>query len=136
MSFLLGMALAGAAAIGPADNATGRWATETKHGIVEVTACGPSICGHLLESDAIRADADARDTKNKDEAQRTRRLKGLLILSGFTARDGAWTGGTIYNGDDGGTYNATVTPIDRDHLKVRGCIVWPLCKSQTWTRVR
>jgi uncharacterized protein (DUF2147 family) len=135
MSFLLGMALAGAAAIGPGDNATGRWMTETKHGIVEVTMCGTSICGHLVESDAIRADPDARDTKNKEEGQRSRRLKGLLILQGFTAKDGGWAGGTIYNGDDGGTYNATVTQIDRDHLKVRGCIVWPLCKSQTWTRL-
>ncbi len=41
-----------------------------------------------------------------------------------------------YNGDDGGTYKATITPIDADHLKVRGCIVWPLCKTQTWMRVR
>jgi uncharacterized protein (DUF2147 family) len=45
-------------------------------------------------------------------------------------------GGTIYNADDGGTYQATVTPEGRDVLKVKGCIVWPLCKSQTWKRLR
>jgi len=38
--------------------------------------------------------------------------------------------------DDGKTYKATVTPIDANTLKVRGCIFVPLCKTQTWTRVR
>jgi uncharacterized protein (DUF2147 family) len=77
-----------------------------------------------------------RDIKNKDTALRGRRLMYLQILGGFTRGSGEWTGGTIYNGDDGGTYKATVTPIDADHLKVKGCIIWPLCKSQTWTRIR
>lgn len=60
----------------------------------------------------------------------------MQILGGFARGDGVWTGGTIYKADDGGTYKATVTPLDADHLQVKGCIVWPLCKSQTWTRLR
>ena len=127
-------AVASAAPAGP--DVTGRWQTPTRHGIVEVTRCGGSICGRLVESDAIRANADARDTHNKDEAQRGRRLKGLLMLGGFTADENAWTGGSVYNGEDGGTYHATVTPVDQDHIKVKGCIIWPLCKSQTWIRLR
>ena len=62
--------------------------------------------------------------------------QGAASLWWNPASIGGMTGGAIYNGDDGGTYKATITPIDADHLKVRGCIVWPLCKSQTWTRVR
>ena len=38
--------------------------------------------------------------------------------------------------DDGKTYKAKVTPIDANTLKVRGCVFVPLCKTQTWTRVR
>ena len=64
------------------------------------------------------------------------RLAGIQMLSGFTRGSGEWTGGTIYNADDGGTYKATVTPTDAEHIKVKGCIVWPLCKTQTWTRIR
>ena len=124
-----------AAALSP-DAAVGRWKTETRNGIVEIAPCGGSICGKLVSSDGLRANPDLRDVKNKDATLQARKLMGVQILGGF-ARDGAsWSGGTIYNGDDGGTYKATVTPIDADHLKVRGCIVWPLCKTQSWTRVR
>lgn len=130
---ILLMALA-AAATSP-DSAIGRWKTETKNGVVEVARCGGSICGTLISSDGIRANPDLRDINNKDNALRGRKLAGLQILSGFARGSDGWTGGAIYNGDDGGTYKATVTPIDADHLKVKGCIIWPLCKSQTWTRL-
>ena len=132
--FIMLAALA-SAAVNP-DVALGRWRTETKNGIVEVERCGGSICGKLVGSDGLKANPNLLDTRNKDASLHGRRLMGLQILSGFTRGDGQWTGGTIYNGDDGGTYKATVTPTDADHLKVRGCIIWPLCKSQTWTRIR
>jgi uncharacterized protein (DUF2147 family) len=127
--------LAAAAAVSP-DAAIGRWRTETRNGIVEVERCGASICGKLVSSDGLRTNPNMLDINNKDAALRGRRLKDLQVLGGFTRSGGNWTGGTIYNGEDGGTYKATVTPIDADHLKVKGCIIWPLCKSQTWTRIR
>lgn len=119
----------------PAD-AIGRWQTETRHGVVEISACGPSICGKLVESDALRTNPQTRDDKNKDPGQRNRLLKGLAILQGFHLKDNAWTGGTIYNAEDGGTYQATLTLQDHDSLRVKGCIVWPLCKSQMWKRIK
>ena len=125
-----------AAATRSPDQASGRWRAETKNGIVEVARCGGSICGTLVTSDGLKAEPDLRDTHNKDAALRGRRLVGLQLLGGFTRGAGEWTGGTIYKADDGNTYKATVTPIDPDHLQVKGCIIWPLCKSQTWTRVR
>lgn len=126
---------AAAAALSP-DAAIGRWKTETKNGIVEIERCGASVCGKLTSSDGIRANPDLRDTKNKDSSLQSRKLAGIQLVGGFTRSADAWTGGTIYNPDDGGTYKATITPADADHLKVKGCIVWPLCKTQTWTRVR
>jgi uncharacterized protein (DUF2147 family) len=137
MMVILGLlgSLASATAV-PATEATGRWQTETRHGIVEIAPCGPSICGRLVESDSLRTNPQLRDEKNRDTAQRTRLLKGLTLLQGFTQKDGAWTGGTIYNADDGGTYQATLTLQDHDTLRVKGCIVWPLCKSQTWKRIK
>jgi uncharacterized protein (DUF2147 family) len=124
------------AAAPPADSAVGLWRTETRNGIVQIQRCGPSICGRLMTSDHLRTDPTLKDVKNKDASLRNRPLKGLMLLSGFTADDGAWTGGSIYNADDGKTYNATVTPISATQLKVRGCVFVPLCKTQTWTRVR
>jgi uncharacterized protein (DUF2147 family) len=132
---MIGLSMLAAAAAMSPDAAVGRWRTETRNGIVEVERCGASICGRLVSSDGLRTNPNMLDINNKDTALRGRRLMNLQLLGGFTRGNGEWTGGTIYNGEDGGTYKATVTPIDADHLKVKGCIIWPLCKSQTWTRI-
>lgn len=117
------------------DLAIGKWRTPSKHGIVDIARCGGSICGRLIESDNIRTNPDLRDVNNKDATKRNRKLKDLQIVGGFARGSDAWTGGTIYNPEDGGTYKATITPAG-DTLKLKGCIVWPLCKTQTWTRIR
>ena len=127
--------LAAAAAVSP-DSAIGRWRTETRNGIVEVERCGGSICGKLVSSDGLRTNPNMQDINNKDVGLRGRRLMNLQIISGFTRESDGWSDGSIYNGEDGGTYKATVTPVDADRLKIRGCIMWPLCKTQTWTRIR
>ncbi|MGR6328040.1 DUF2147 domain-containing protein [Sphingomonas sp. XXL09] len=134
---LLGALLAAAPVAAPsADSAIGTWKTETRGGVVEIQRCGPSICGRLVTSELLRTQPDLKDTKNSDPKLRNRPLKGLLLLSGFKADGDAWTGGSIYKADEGKTYKATVTPIDANTLKVRGCIFVPLCKTQTWTRLR
>ncbi|MCJ2179057.1 DUF2147 domain-containing protein [Novosphingobium album (ex Hu et al. 2023)] len=117
------------------DSVLGKWQTPVRHGVVEIARCGESVCGRLLESDGIRADADLRDVNNKDAAKRTRKVKGLAMLGGFARDDGKWAGGWIYNAEDGGTYKATITPAGPNALKLKGCIVWPLCKTQNWTRL-
>lgn len=127
--------VAAASAAVNADVALGRWRTETKNGVVEIASCGTSICGKLVTSDGIRANPDLRDTKNKDEGLRSRKLASIQMLSGFTKGQGAWSGGIVYNADDGGTYKATVTPVDADHLKLKGCWFF-ICKTETWTRIR
>lgn len=134
MMYLLA-ALAASATAQP-DLAVGRWQTETRHGVVEIARCGQSICGKLIDSDGLRANPQLRDAKNKDAKLRGRELKGLQILQGFAWKSGAWGGGTIYNAEDGGTYNATVTVAEPNTLKLKGCIMWPLCKTQTWTRIQ
>lgn len=143
MKFMKPPALALVAAAGMAshawaaepDSVLGTWRTPTKHGVVRIERCGTSICGRLVESDNIRKNPDLRDLNNKDEGKRGRRLKGLPILSGFNRDGGKWSGGTVYNPEDGGTYKGTITPVTTSTLKLKGCIVWPLCKTQTWTRI-
>ena len=119
-----------------AGSLVGSWQTPAKHGVVQIERCGASICGKLANSANIQKNPDLKDVNNKDAAKRDRRLKGLQILGGFKHEKGQWTGGTIYNPEDGGTYKATITPAGADTLKLKGCIVWPLCKTQTWTRIK
>ncbi|MEJ2459597.1 MAG: DUF2147 domain-containing protein [Novosphingobium sp.] len=135
MAFVATAAIASPAFAVSPDTVLGKWQTPTRHGVVEIARCDKSICGRLLNSDGIRADADLRDVNNKDEAKRNRKVKGLAMLGGFTRHDSKWSGGWVYNAEDGGTYKATITPTGPDSLKLKGCIVWPLCKTQTWTRL-
>ena len=107
-----------AAAVGQPNLVAGRWQTETRHGVVEVTPCGASICGRLIDSDSIRADPQARDGHNRDSAQRQRALKGMMMLQGFHPAASGWDVGSVYNDADGGTYHGTITVIDARTLKV------------------
>ena len=120
----------------PADAVAGQWRTQTRNGVVEIERCGETICGRLMRSIGLDANPALADLNNSDPKLRGRPLKGLQIMSGFVFREGAWSGGSIYNAQDGRTYRGTVTPVDADHLKVRGCIFAPLCKTETWTRLR
>lgn len=131
-----GVGMASPAWAANADSVLGTWRTPSKNGTVEIERCGGSICGKLMSSDNIRKNPELKDVNNKDASKRGRTLKGMPLLGGFKLDKDQWAGGTIYNPEDGGTYKATITPAGADTLKLKGCIVWPLCKTQTWTRIK
>lgn len=135
LSLFLAAAFAAAQPAPSADGVLGLWKTETRNGVVEISRCGASVCGRLVTSDGLRTNPNLTDANNSDASLRRRPLKGLLILSGFKPEGAIWNGGKIYNADDGKTYTARLTPAG-NQLKVRGCIFVPLCKTQTWTRLR
>ena len=119
-----------------AQEITGLWQTQTNGGQVEISRCGNSLCGKLVNSNHIQADPAAKDVKNKDASLRGRPLKNMQMLYDFTGGPTKWTGGKVYNAADGGTYSGTITLLSADELKLKGCIVAPLCKTEKWTRVK
>lgn len=119
-----------------AADVAGLWATPTNGGQVEISRCGASLCGKLVTSNHIKADPATKDARNKDASQRGRPLKSLQMLYDFTGGPTKWTGGKVYNPDDGGTYSGTIELISDNQMKLKGCIVAPLCKTQVWNRVR
>ena len=138
MSLMIVAALLAAAATpATADTVLGRWRTETHNAIVEISRCGASICGRIVTSDALRANPAMKDSKNAVPTLRSRPIQGMQMLSGFK-HDGAgvWSAGQVYNAEDGNTYSGKITPLGATQLKLRGCVFFPLCKTQTWTRVR
>jgi uncharacterized protein (DUF2147 family) len=134
MSLLLLAAML--AATPSADTAVGTWRSPTKNAIIDVEKCGASLCGHLVSSDGIKADPGLKDVNNKDPKLQNRPLKGSLMLSGFRRDGNDWVDGSVYNGNDGRTYGGKITIIDANSIKLRGCVFVPLCKTETWTRVR
>jgi uncharacterized protein (DUF2147 family) len=135
-TLIAALALGALASPAFAADATGLWATPTNGGQVEIARCGNSLCGKLVTSAQIKTDPALKDIKNKDAAQRGRTLKGLQMLYDFTGGPTKWSGGKVYNPDDGGTYSGTIEMISDNQLKLKGCIVAPLCKTQVWNRVR
>ena len=129
---LAGLVLAGAAQA--ASPAAGLWATPEENGRVEVRDCGGGLCGFVENGDHIRADPNVTDNMNKNPALRGRRLKGVALFEGMRGGPRKWTG-KVYNPVDGGIYSGSVVLLAPDRLKLQGCIVWPLCKSQVWKRV-
>lgn len=129
------VSLAVAAPLSAAEPVTGRWLTAEKTGIVEIAPCGAKLCGTIIRlTGSQRGGADPRDANNPNPALRSRRIVGLPILTGFTAREGDWRG-QIYDPNSGKTYRSIVKLGDRDRLEVKGCI-GPFCRTQVWTRVR
>jgi uncharacterized protein (DUF2147 family) len=80
-----------------------------------------------------------KDSKNPDVKLRSRSRLGLQILSGlkFNASDNEWQGGSIYDPDNGKTYDCFAW-IEKDPnvLYLKGYVAgikW-LGRSTTWTR--
>ena len=130
------MASVSLAAPALAADPTGLWQTPTNGGQVRIARCGQALCGTLLTSANIRANPGLLDEKNSNASLRTRTIRGIQLLSGFTGGPAEWRGGSVYNPEDGRTYRGTITMQGDNTIRLRGCVVAPLCKTQTWTRVQ
>lgn len=114
---------------------TGRWITDDKDAVVEVAPCGAQLCGKIARFLIVPPDgADQRDIHNKDADKRTRKLLGLMVLTGFTA-DGEVFRGRIYDPRNGKTYRSVLRRAGPATLEVKGCL-GPLCRTFHWVRTR
>lgn len=118
-----------------AQDVTGRWRNPSEDGDLVIYACGDKICAKGVPSDASKAVEDVKDVKNKNPELRSRSLNGLEVMRGFAGGPKVWSGGSIYRPADGNTYSGRMELVDPNTLKLTGCVVAPLCQSQTWKRV-
>ena len=117
----------------------GLWETPEAKSNVEVYACGAELCGRIvsLKEPLDDEDNEKRDLNNENDALRSRTIVGIEILTGFVADGpGKWSGGRIYNPEDGKTYKCKLTLRDDGTLKVRGYVGLPILgKTQIWRRL-
>jgi uncharacterized protein (DUF2147 family) len=107
---------------------------------VAIAPCGDRLCGKLVWFHRPN-DAQGQplvDFKNTNPALRKRPLLGLTILRGLRRTgERSWSGGRIYNPDDGVDYRAKMTILNSGKLRVRAYVLLPLLgKTFIWTRVR
>lgn len=113
----------------------GRWRTAAQGGIVEIHRCDAGLCGRIVDAAPLRRDPNQTDVRNPNPALRTRPLRGLRVLEGFTGGPTTWTGGPLYDPESGqGAGRGVLTLLEGGRLSVRGCIAPLLCRTQIWTR--
>lgn len=113
----------------------GRWRTEDGRAVIAIGPCttgGAAMCGRISRFLVPEPAGGALDGNNPDRALRSRPLLGAAILTNLTPRGGAWHG-RGYSPADGRNFNATVTLLVGDRLRVRGCVA-VFCRTQVWTR--
>ena len=137
------VAMTSAASAGPAA-VDGAWRNEDGEGIVEIAACAADAtakCGKIVWIKKPLGDdgKPQRDVKNKDASLQKRSVCGLEVISGMKPLpDGSYTGGSLYDPEEGYTYKGTMQ-LDGIQLKVTGFIETPvlgkLSDSEKWARV-
>jgi len=136
---LLFVLLAATPAIAQSETPAGIWLHANKRIRVAISLCGGRLCGKIVW---FKWPNDAQglplvDLKNKNPALRTRPLLGLTVLRGLhRTGENTWTGGKIYNPDDGMDYEAQMSIQDDRTLRVRAYVLLTaLGRTQIWTRV-
>lgn len=117
-----GLMTAGAAM---ADPVLGTWKTQVDDGAyahVDMTTCGNAICGTIAR------------TFNKDGEYKSANLGKKLVWDMQAEGKGYYAKGKIWQPSTDKTYKSKMQ-MNGNTLKVSGC-VGPICKKQTWSRVK
>lgn len=131
---LAGVAALAVPAAASAADITGIWATGTEGGRVEIYRCGKALCGRLVDASRLRANPDLRDVRNSDTKLRQRKLKGLVVLNGFTGGPREWKGGPVYDPETGdGASSGQLKLLSNGKLELKGCVAF-FCRTKLWSR--
>lgn len=124
-----------------ADRLIGVW--EPSHGKakVKVEKIGSKYYGRIVwlrEPNDPETGQPKVDKNNPDNALRTTPLRGYRILKDFeyTEKD-VWSNGTIYDPENGSTYNCTIKMTDENTLDIRGYIgISTFGRTDVWKRLK
>jgi uncharacterized protein (DUF2147 family) len=112
----------------------GDWLVKDGYANIRIDNCGGKMWGII----AWEKSPGGVDSENPDPAKKTRPVLGMPILIGMAPNPkepGKWSG-EIYNSQNGKMYTASISLADENTLDLEGCLVWPLCQTQKWTRVK
>ena len=108
-----------------ADPVMGVWKTQVDDGAyahVKVSPCGAKICGVIAR------------TFNGSGEYKSPNIGKKLVWDMDANGGGAYSGGKIWQPSTGKEYKSKMA-LSGDTLKVSGCF-GPICKKQTWSRVK
>ena len=112
----------------------GDWLVKDGYANIRIDNCGGKMWGIV----AWEKTPGGIDVENPDPAKKGRPILGMPILIGMAPNPkepGKWSG-EIYNSQNGKMYTSNISLADENTLDLEGCLVWPLCLTQKWTRVK
>jgi uncharacterized protein (DUF2147 family) len=116
----------------PAAGPVGEWLVEGGEARIRIDECAKNLCGIV----SAASNADETDRKNPKPELRNRPIIGMPVLLDMRpAGPNRWEG-RIYNAKNGQTYDANISLVDSQSLRVEGCVFGGfICGGQNWTRV-
>lgn len=108
-----------------ADPVLGVWKTQEDDGAyahVMISGCGSAICGVISR------------TFNSDGEYKSENIGKQLVWDMQAEGDGDYGSGKIWQPSTGKVYKSKMS-LSGNTLKVSGCF-GPICKKQTWSRVK
>ncbi|MBK7566841.1 MAG: DUF2147 domain-containing protein [Bacteroidetes bacterium] len=125
-----------AKAQGNADAVIGKWMSDNGRLIVEIYKSGNKYYGKInwlyIQTDP-KTGKPRTDIENPDASKRNVPLIGLVVLKNFEFKDGFWQNGTVYNSQNGKTYDCEFWMEGKNKLVLRG--YWGFVyHTEYWTR--
>lgn len=129
-SILAASCLVGPLASAAPESPAGVWMTEERTSKVRIAPCGKAMCATI-----IWAKKSGTDENNPDPSLRTRNIIGTDLTRDMRPDAKGGFSGSIYNPENGKTYQASMQRVNEKELEVSGCVLGGLlCGSETWTR--
>ena len=111
----------------------GDWLVKDGYANIRIDNCNGKMWGIV-----VWEKTPGVDSENPDPAKKTRPTLGMPVLMGLAPsqhEQGKWSG-EIYNSQNGKLYQANISLADENTLDLEGCLIYPLCLTQKWTRVK
>ena len=115
------LAIAPASALAQA--AAGIWLDDEARAGVELKPCGDQLCGSIvwLKNPLSPEGKPWTDKLNPDESKRARPVCGLQVMGDLKKVDnGGWSGGWVYDPEEGKQFDLDLSMKGNDILVVRG----------------
>lgn len=109
----------------------GLWRTHDG-GLVRFYNCGSQVCGRLIKAKTTLR----HDTNNPNPKMRKRPIKGLTIIKSRKKTGPQKWVGTVYNINDGKTYQGSLKLVGHKKAELTGCMSAGFCKSALWKKIR
>ena len=115
-----------------ADDIVGTWLTAEKKGHIKIYKKNNKYHGKLVWNN----DSTKVDSNNPEESKRSRKLRGMVLLTHLEWNGESWENGYIYDPETGKTYNCKAELDGNNKLKFRGFVgVSLLGRTTEWTRL-